>query len=424
MRFGRLAAGLLLAAAVALPAVTAVRDEAHWRWASLQDKAFDYDSYLKARPGGRHIVEAAERYEARGWEDAKAAASIQGYGRYLQVHPRGAHAAAAQEQLESLHWQAAVASDNLPGYERYLSEYATGRHAVQAGERLESLRWEAATQTNSIRSYREYVAAHIKGRFRREAESRAAALRADRTPYDSAYRAGTEVSLKTFLADFPGHRMEAAAKQALREITEGRDVVDLLGERKIEVKTRGSGIKSVEVSLRRRVPHRLTVRIPVGTFFVSANPSSQNMVTTEEGKVDLGDDGWSEVSVDAACANRPRAIPGEGDSFTVQRSPNQDELARLMPVLDKAGVSYGVRQAAVWIVTDNADYDDLGILVSRSQFQLMGGTRVIGEEEAARAMRICEEAGIDVRQKAIWRDREKIAAGLGDGEMKRWLNKL
>jgi hypothetical protein len=91
------------------------------------------------------------------------------------------------------------------------------------------------------------------------------------------------------------------------------------------------------------------------------------MVTTVEWRDHLTTDGWTNVSVSAACANRPRDVPGSTDSFTVQRSPQQAELARLMPILDKARVPYAVRQAAVWIVTDNANYDDLGILVSRSQ---------------------------------------------------------
>jgi hypothetical protein len=106
----------------------------------------------------------------------------------------------------------------------------------------------------------------------------------------------------------------------------------------------------------------------------------------------------------------------------VQRSPHQEELARLMPVLERAGVPYAVRQAAVWIVTDDADYGDLGVLVRRSQWSgPFGGTRQIREPEVARAMRTCEMAGVDVRQKAIWKDRSIILQGLPDGELKDWL---
>ena len=160
-------------------------------------------------------------------------------------------------------------------------------------------------------------------------------------------------------------------------------IQNLIREKKIEIETQGSGIKSVGVRLRKLVPYPITVRVPVGSYFVSSRQSAQNMVTTAESKVRLTGDDWRRVSVSAACANRPRDIPGSGDTFTVQRSPHQAELERLIPVLDKARVPYAVRQAAVWIVTDNADYGDLGILVSRSQFQMFGGTRQIKEYESA-----------------------------------------
>jgi hypothetical protein len=85
-----------------------------------------------------------------------------------------------------------------------------------------------------------------------------------------------------------------------------------------------------------------------------------------------------------------------------------------MPVLDKAGVTYDVKQAAVWIVTDDASYSALGILVR-------GSARVIGAADAARAMQLHEQAGLNIASKAIWQDRKDILDDLEDGELKRWL---
>lgn len=199
-----------------------------------------------------------------------------------------------------------------------------------------------------------------------------------------------------------------------------QDIVDLLAAGKIAVETEGSGIENVSVRVKPRVPYPVYVRIPVGTFFVSRNSASQNMVATEERSEMLTEDDWVPLYVPAACANRPRDIPDDQDSFRVQRSPQQAELARLMPVLDQNSVSYAVRQAAVWIVTDNADYEDLGILIaSRGGY---GGSRVINETEAARAMQICDEAGVKIKSRAIWRDRKTIAAGLPDGDLKQWID--
>lgn len=155
-------------------------------------------------------------------------------------------------------------------------------------------------------------------------------------------------------------------------------------------------------------------------FSVWANLHLQitNSVTTAEIRVTLRTQGWQTISVSAACANRPRGIPGSDDTFTVQRSPNKKELARLMPVLNSAGAPYDVRQAAVWIVTDNADYRDLGILVSG-----FGGfgPRVIDQQDAARAMMISEKASIDITKRAIWRDRLSILSALPQGDLRTWL---
>lgn len=322
---------------------------------------------------------------------------------------------------DEIEWRFALHEDETISYLLYLKAFPKGRHAIEANSLYDVRGWEDALAVNTISSYRDYVERHHQGRFIPEAKTKISALQVDQAPFMAALQTGNEDSLKKFLTDFPGHEKEAEVQQALTEITEGRNIVDLLKEKKIEIKTQGSGIKSVNVSVRRLVPYSLTVSIPVGTYFVSANASSQNMVTTAKSRISLDNDDWQDVSPNAACANRPRDIPGSDDRFTVQRSPHQAELAKLMPFLDKESVSYAVRQAAVWIVTDNADYDDLGILVSRSQFQIFDGTRQINEYEAAQAIRICDQAGINIKKKSIWRDRQMILGGLEDGELKKWL---
>jgi hypothetical protein len=368
--------------ALGVAATPAARDELHWRWAAHGDAKSGYASYVQAWPGGRHAPEARARFDAHSWAEAAAVNTIDAFTRYLHAHPDGGHAAAARDGIDALQWQQATAG-------------------------------------HSIASYQRYSTSQPRGKFAPEAAAKSAALRADLGLYDAALRAGTAASLETFLAQYPGHVKETEAKVALAELVEGRDIVDLLREKKIEVEAEGSGIESVSVRLRRLVPQALTVRIPVGTFFVSANPDAQNMVTTEAASVALTTTDWTPMSVSAACANRPRDIPGEGDTFSVQRSPRQAELARLMPALAAAGVDSETRQAAVWIITDDADYDDLGILVV-SQFGF-GGSRVINELEAARALQICDEAGIDITRKAIWRDRRRIASGLDQSDLRTWL---
>ena len=331
------------------------------------------------------------------------------------------HASEGKARYDDRSWEDATATKTVQGFEDYLRLNADGKHVAEAKDNIEFLHWQEATATNTIRAYQHYSITHPGGQYVLDAETYAAALRNNKALFDAALKVGTEASLKSFLEDFPGHQKEAEARKAIKDLTEGRDIFDLLCEKKIEIETQGSGIQSVGVRIRKLVPYPITVRLPVGSYFVSSRQSAQNMVTTAESKVHITGDDWRRVSVSAACANRPRDIPGSGDTFSVQRSPHQKELERLIPVLEKAGTGYATRQAAVWIVTDNASYSDLGILVSRSQFQAFGGTRTIRETETAQAMRICTDAGIDITRKRIWNDRERILKGLGDAELKKWL---
>ena len=184
-------------------------------------------------------------------------------------------------------------------------------------------------------------------------------------------------------------------------------------------------LESVSLELRRLVPYELTVRVPVGTFFASRSDSAQSMVTLAESTATLHGEDWQTVSVSVACADMPLDIPGEDIGFTIRRSPSRRALQKLVPVLAAAGADFAVRQAAVWIVTDDATYDDLGTLVRSSSFSPFGGgVRLINAPEATRALQLLVEAGIPVRDTSIWWDREVLLEELGEGgatELAAWL---
>jgi hypothetical protein len=181
------------------------------------------------------------------------------------------------------------------------------------------------------------------------------------------------------------------------------------------METKGSGIDKLDVDLRNLLEEALNVEIPAGTYFVSRSRSVQNMVVRTTQVIHLADNDWVDALLDVACANLERDVPNEEDTFTVEQSPEDGELARLMPALQAARVDYDVEQAAVWIVTDNANYGDLGTLVGGF------GGRAIGEDDAARAMQIVDEAGIDITQRAVWEDRESIAQGMEDRSLWLWI---
>ena len=311
---------------VALWIIPTTRGEIHWVWASYMNALTSYELYLKSWPDGRHADAARARFDEQLWADTMSANTAQ-------------------------------------ALERYLLLFSTGKHVAEAKDRIELLHWEQAIKQNTIRSYRMYISAHPKSKFAAQAEAKALALHSDQTLYEAARHTATEASFEAFLINYPGHASEAAAREALREIREGRDVVDLLREKKVEIVAQGNGIDKISIRLRRLVPHPITVRIPLGSPFVSSTPWAQNMVTASEYKLRLITSEWQPVTADAACVNRSKSVPGSNETFTVERSPAQPELAKLMPVLARTRVDSYTRQAAVWIVTDNASFEDLGILV-------------------------------------------------------------
>lgn len=445
--------GVLAVVAPALAIIPTTRDEIHWRWVAHQDQAAGYRSYVKTWPDGRHAVEAHMRCDEHAWVNTQAVNTVEGYeqylrvhreGRhtaearnridalhwrqattantvegfelYLQLHGEGRHAAEAHDHIDALHWQQAATAGTVEGFEHYLQLHPEGKHVTKAGDNIDALRWQEATTAHTIRSYQDYCGALPQGQHVQEAGSRIAALKTDPAPLAAAMKTATVASLQQFLGDFPGHQEEGNVRQAIRDLSEERDLVSLFEEGKIDVVVLGGGIRKMSVRMCRLVPHPLAVRIPVGTFFVAVDPSVQNMVTTAELTVQLTSDRWQSVSPSVACANRSRKIPADGDSFAVRRSPWEWQLAQLMPVLAQANVSADVRQAAVWIVTDDATYKDLGSLVVSSWGGPGGGTRAINIYDAARAMKICDEAGIDITYKAIWNDRDAIVARLKDLE--------
>lgn len=445
---------LLVAVVVAIPVVLLialakpVREEWQWQLAEYQDTEESYRDYAHEWSEGRHADEARRRYEAATWREVSRQRTEAAFDHYLSAHPEGTHADEAERGIDDLHWEQAREIDTIQSLRNYLTLHRDGAHEAEAFDRidllawedvrqsrdvgalaafvesspssayieearvlLDEVRWDGALDANTVRAYQEYLRLPGPGRFDGQARRGIASVRRSDKPFNAALREGTKEALYRFLADYPGHRRTAEARAAIRDLV-GVNIFTLLSQGRIEARVDGVDITEVEVELRRRVPNPVTVKIPPGTFFV-ARGSFQNMVATSAEEVTLKDGKWTSVSVSAACANRTRAIPRPGNGFSIERSPYQAELLRVIPRLREE--EYDVQQAAIWIITDNATHADLGTLT------FVGGGRVIGYDDTARAMMIIDRAGIDITSKAIWNDRAMVRSNSGDAEFRRWL---
>ncbi|EGV16141.1 peptidoglycan-binding domain-containing protein [Thiocapsa marina] len=246
-------------------------------------------------------------------------------------------------------------------------------------------------------------------------------------PADGYWGGKTEAALKAFqeAGGLPSSGRLDAETAARLEIdipgTEGtpQDIHDLIDAGKVEVKASARAMDLVGIELRSGRPYSISVRIPLGTYFTAGSPDLQNMLTTKEVIRSLNSEDWVSISIQAASTDRQRGIPGGDVRLKVQKLPGTSELPKLFPVFSSSGASYPVLQAAIWIVTDNSTFEELAVLIqSQDGFS---ATRSINEPEVARAMRICSEAGIDIKARKIWSDRATIRGELADETLKEWL---
>lgn len=138
--------------------------------------------------------------------------------------------------------------------------------------------------------------------------------------------------------------------------------------------------------------------LEAGYYLRSASGAYQNLLITamdryymdvSDGLIALEPDETGTCGGDCACMNIHRDIPDETCGYALTRLEDST-LAGLVQLFKEENVSYDVRQAAVWIVTDDADeYDVQTLTVSYTD----GSTEtMINETEYAEALALVERA--------------------------------
>jgi HEAT repeat protein len=241
--------------------------------------------------------------------------------------------------------------------------------------------------------------------------------------------------------DEPAPQADVVEAEAIAEAPTIHDIFELLDRKVIATRCRGAGIEKMSIHVTWNDPPqaedgktpRLHVRLPVGTVFEyipdKGRKNVQNMLATSSHMfvVSAGREITTEAPV--ACMNRERRIPHENNRFLMRRPANSAtaRLARHVQKLRDTARQDGERlpknfdravQAATWIITDDATFEQLGILRVSSGFVPVipgqaPGRRAIGIEEALTAMKLCEDAGVALDSRRIWQDRWLLTHGLG-----------
>lgn len=233
---------------------------------------------------------------------------------------------------------------------------------------------------------------------------------------DIVARLVTRAALERFLEDNPRHPEREKVREAWLA-ARGRPLAALIKEGYVEAEGHGINIQRATLRLRRRVPHHVTVIVPRGTYLASRSAPVQNMIVTAPSRAELRSDGWFEVPVSVACANRNKKEPSTESRFDVHSGPESLAIFKLVAELDEMDAPLEVMQRAVWCVTDDPGLADSGLF--------MHG--VVKPEYAnllANILVICGESGIDVRKRKLWADRSRFMDAVTKGELRRRLNRL
>ncbi len=187
----------------------------------------------------------------------------------------------------------------------------------------------------------------------------------------------------------------------------------------------GKDIEGLVVTVQRLEKADVEIELHPGSMFLASGGRVQDMVLLEHVKFKLSTDSPFTITVRVACAKLHRAIPGGKDVFSFRPKSDKPELALVAKAVAGQDLDFAVVQAAVWIVTDDPHYNDLGVLKKT----LSGlpanpnSDRLIGANETVMALKLLDEVGVDVSRKGIWFNRDWLARNTSKSELKEWFNK-
>ena len=163
-------------------------------------------------------------------------------------------------------------------------------------------------------------------------------------------------------------------------------LLDAVKEKYVRFSATGNGIQSSRINIENLTDMKLHLIIPAGTFLSANSSSYQNMVLTKPRDIVVDAKKTHSGSVSVACMNIRRNIPTGNDSFGIAKRPDNHLLSKLIRLLSQRNESYAVVQAAIWIVTDDATYSDMGILLNQYR------QRTIDYDDYQKAVSIVNEA--------------------------------
>ena len=201
------------------------------------------------------------------------------------------------------------------------------------------------------------------------------------------------------------------------------DLFDALNSGLVEAQAIGAGSEAVTIRIRRTGDKPIVVTSPVGTYFRS-DGSSRDMVARRDGWVVLGDTDWHDGTVRSVGRQRERRVPTDRDALDIILPTTEPLLEALLYQIQTGTytvsnsptlypfVTFGVEQAAVWIVDSDLDYDTIAGDIE--------DPRMPTQYAVAFALVFADRAGVSVEDRAIWKDSAQVFTVLRDQGLGLW----
>jgi len=206
-----------------------------------------------------------------------------------------------------------------------------------------------------------------------------------------------------------------AARQTGAGLVGGRpilphyDLADAVRMGLVDVAVTGTGSDTVSLAVRSMRPGPMVVTLPAGAYF-DAPEGVSDMVARRDGMVILDEQVARPWRIEARRAQRDVPSPGPADGLDLAPATEHGDVQDALWLFQNADVSpvvaATVEQLAVWIVTEDVGWESL-----RAHARTTG---IHPANATAFAAAYVNAAGIDIKTKRVWAEREQFLPSVTD----------
>ena len=197
------------------------------------------------------------------------------------------------------------------------------------------------------------------------------------------------------------------------------DFLEAVEDGVVEANLTGTGRDAVVAGIRRTRPEDMVVTLPAGAWF-EAQGEEGDVIARRDAMVVLREDRAVPWVIETRRAEQDDSPAEPGAPFQLRDPEAGADVRDLMWLFQNAdvypAVAPTVEQIALWITTQDADWETLSAH-ARS-------TSVHAANAVALATAYTNGAGIDVRRKRIWQEREQFVPAITDEGLRRAFEQL